>query len=195
MYMRMKTRGGYMGSTSKYLNEIALGQKFGRWTAYDFVKGKGEMKIAVRCDCGTKAHVSAYNLVKGRSTKCKNCRDGKSPSVFGASSKVYKQIVGSRECDYTITPGTISESFSFQSGICALTGETLISGTSAVKIDNAQIMTPENTLLVSNTVAKAMGGMDVKSFVGLCNVVVSNAPPMKKKRVTTQDFFDRREQQ
>ncbi len=51
---------------------IKLGERFGRWEVlacsdklYHFV---------CRCDCGNKSNVDKYNLLKGYSTQCNECR-------------------------------------------------------------------------------------------------------------------------
>jgi hypothetical protein len=59
-------------------------------------------------------------------------------------------------------------------------------------------LTPDNTILVSQTISEQMAGMDAKTFIGLCQTVANNAIPpaeTKKGNVSIKDFFDKRERQ
>lgn len=46
------------------------GQKFGRWTAMEFIPGGNHSKWKVRCDCGNEKQVLSDNLTKGKSRSC-----------------------------------------------------------------------------------------------------------------------------
>jgi len=185
--------------SSKYRKEIKLGQKFGSWTVYDFVmsEGKGRSKVAVKCECGNKSHVPAYDLVHKRSTQCKECSKGQSPTIFSLSNrtrKVYQSAIG-KGLAYTINSAYLSESFLAQSHSCALTGAPITPQTAmAVRIDNAGGLTPDNTVLVLNSVGTTLqkSGMDAATFYGLAQSVTQNIQQSGTGN-TVKDFFTKRE--
>jgi len=184
--------------SSKYLKEIQIGQKFGNWTVYDFVisKGEGKTKIAVKCECGNKSHVPAYDLVKGRSTQCKECSSGKSPTISSFSNRTQKSALG-RGLTYTIDSAYLSESFSTQGYRCALTQEPITpTNAMAVQIsNNAGGLTPDNTVLVSQTVGAVIqrAGIDAMSFYTMAQSVTQTEQSGTGNPI--KNFLNRREKE
>jgi len=103
--------------------------------------------------------------------------------------------------EYSLSSRTLSASFSNQGQICALTAVPIDSHDSTVvAYDNSKGLVPENTLLVSKAIGNLMGtaGMDVKTFVGLCQTVMENSaiPAQPTQKIASvEEFFNRREQQ
>ena len=97
---------------------------------------------------------------------------------------------------YTIDSAYLSESFSNQGNTCALTGKSITPITStAVRWDNSNGYTPENTIIVNAAVGSVLNssGLDASTFIGLCQVVAENAPETKGNPI--EDFFNKREKE
>ncbi len=166
-------------ATSKYSSTISEGDSFGSWTVAgsSFTDDAGRAKIAVVCSCGTTQVAEVYNLVKGRSSKCRKCSSGMSNSIR------------------SYTPTILSETFSRQANTCALTGASIdINNTVAVKLNNDLESGPDNVVLVSSNVKKRMGDLDAQSFITMCQTVINNVPE-PKPNMSVKDFFNKREQQ
>jgi len=187
--------------SSKYLKDIKLGQKFGDWTVYDFVlsEGTGRTKVAVKCECGIKAHVPAYDLVKGRSSQCRECSSGKSPTLSSFSNKTRKtyQRAINDGLTYTIDSAFLSESFSEQSYSCAVTGEPITpTNAMAVMIDGSSGLTPDNTVLVNQSVGSVIqtSGLGAAAFSELAQSITTNIQQSGTENPIVE-FFNRREQE
>lgn len=181
---------------TKYSSQISVGDQFGSWTVTGdpFTDDKGRAKVEVACDCGKTYTSEVYNLVKGRSTQCKKCSSGMSPT-FGSLSVRSMRSALAKGTSYNLSPENLSESFSRQANICALTGTPLsIENSAPVKIKDDLGFVPSNIILVATSVKDRMGGLDATSFIGLCQTV-TNTVPTPKSHMTVKDFFDRRENQ
>lgn len=188
---------------SKYFNMINAGDTFGKWTVIGtpFTDKKGMARVECKCECGYKNHVRIDRLVKGKSSQCRSCAAGISPTLGAYSNRTirsYSRAIG-QGLKYSLNEGNLSESFSIQSHSCALTGESItVTNSAPVPYDGTKGLIPENTVLVSNTVKEQMGDMDAKTFIGLCQTVVDNSivPEEPTRKITSvREFFDRREQQ
>lgn len=59
-------------ATSQYTNEVYKGRQVASWTIQsDKMDDKG--CVSVRCACGRRSHIKAYQLFNGYSLKCKEC--------------------------------------------------------------------------------------------------------------------------
>lgn len=56
------------------MDTITAGDTFGKWTVitYEGIQNKRHRWIC-KCECGTRSSIEAYQLLAGRSTKCKDC--------------------------------------------------------------------------------------------------------------------------
>ena len=181
---------------TKYSSQISVGDQFGSWTVTGdpFTDDKGRAKVEVKCDCGDIHTSEVYNLVKERSTQCKKCSSGMSPTL-GSLSNRYMRSAIAEGVEYDLSPENLSESFSRQANTCALTGVSLsIENSSPVKINDDLGLVPSNTILVASEVKDKMGGLDAASFIGMCQTV-TNYVPTPKPKMTVKDFFDKRENQ
>jgi hypothetical protein len=178
------------------------GDTFGSWTVIGEADTDetGHRKVECRCVCGSKEQINAQSLVDGKSVQCLSCAQGSSNSVNAFDVRARRSAHG-RGMKYSLSSHTLSASFSNQKQVCALTAEPIESQNSvAVAYDNSKGLIPENTLLVSKTMGNLMGtaGMDVKTFMGLCQSVIENSvvPAQPTQKITSvEEFFNRREQQ
>ena len=181
---------------TKYSSQISVGDQFGSWTVTGdpFTDDKGRAKVEVKCDCGDIHTSEVYNLVKRRSTQCKKCSSGLNPTFRSLSVRSMRSAIAEGTA-YDLSPENLSESFSRQANVCALTGAPLsIENSSPVKIDGSLGLVPSNTILVASDIKEKMGGLDAASFIGMCQTV-TNIVPTPKSHMTVKDFFDRRENQ
>ncbi len=184
-------------------DRVKAGDPFGKWTitGTPFTDKKGNALVECKCECGTKKCIQIYRLIKGKSTQCRRCAAGTSPTLGSFSNRTAKlhAYAVERGLNYSLNESNLSESFSIQNHSCALSGQSLTTKNSAaVAYDGLQGLTPTNTLIVSSEIKDAMGAMDAKTFIGLCQVVTENAIPPKetiRKNVSVREFFNRREQQ
>ena len=111
---------------TKYSDQIPIGKQFGSWTVLEepTLDDAGRAKVTVKCVCGEVGERHAYNLVTGRTSQCKTCSSGLSPTFQGLSNRYMRSAIGAGEM-YTLSSKDISESFSKQASACALTGEPL----------------------------------------------------------------------
>jgi hypothetical protein len=66
----------YWDSNRIYFPKDLTGRRFGKWVVLEYVGKKLTNKIWLcRCDCGVQKHVQEYNLVRKRTTQCRQCRD------------------------------------------------------------------------------------------------------------------------
>ena len=183
---------------TKYTDAIHTGHKFGKWTVTGSPhtdKG-GRAKVEVTCECGAVSDVQAYRLAKGKSTQCKQCSSGKSPTISSFSNRTQRSAIG-RGLTYTLDSAFLSESFSEQSYSCALTGAPITPTTAmAVRLDGTGGLTPDNTVLVTETVGSVIqsSGMDASTFLGLAQTVTANIQQSGMENPIV-DFFNRREQE
>lgn len=191
---------------SKYFDMVSAGDSFGKWTitGTPFTDKKSNALIECECECGIKNDIQIYRLVNEKSTQCRNCAAGISPTLGAFSNRAMKSHLSSvgfsgSMSPYSLNEVNLSESFSIQSSNCALTGEAISFTNSApVPYDSAKGLVPDNTIIVSNNVKEHMGGMDAKTFVNMCLTVADNSvlpKETKPKNVSVKDFFNRREQQ
>jgi hypothetical protein len=59
---------------------IETGRRFGRWTAFLSLGGRGAKYICI-CDCGETKSVSAYDMIKGTSISCGCFREENRPNL------------------------------------------------------------------------------------------------------------------
>lgn len=177
---------------TKYANSTPVGTRFGKWTvtATPFTDQRGRAKVHVKCECGNESNVFLFSLTKKRSTQCKTCSSGKSATLGSLANRVFRVGLG-EGVDYKLSPEFLSQSLSLQSSKCAISGEPLtVLNLSAARWDSTIGYTPENTVLVSNTMKQALSVMktDVKHFVGMV------ATPSTQYN-TVQEFLNKRENQ
>lgn len=184
---------------SKYFDMVNAGDIFGGWTVTGTpFMDKSLAKVECKCECGTQSNVRIDRLVKHNTTQCRKCGVGSTSTLrsFSNKSHLYSARRGQ---EYKLSETNLSESFSLQGNSCALTGDRItVSNAAPVAYDASKGLTPDNTILVSQTISEQMAGMDAKSFIGLCQTVANNAIPpaeTKKRNVSIKDFFDKREQQ
>ena len=182
----------------KYASAVTYGAKYGRWTVIGDIQKNNSNRtvVACQCDCGTKKDVLVYNLVHHKTTQCKTCSSGKSPTYVGMSNRMYRGALRAN-VNYTLSPSQLSESFSHQSYSCALTGDPIQpSDATAIRWNAQEGMTPDNTLLVGKQIGSFLNssGMDAKTFIGLVQTVVNNVQSTSAKN-PIQAFFDRREKE
>jgi len=188
---------------SKYFSMVKTGDTFGKWTILGtpFTDKKGMAKVECKCECGFKTDARIDRLVKGKSSQCRSCAAGTSPTIGAYSNLATKRYARAvvKGLKYSLDESHLSESFSLQSNSCALTGEAIsVVNSAPVPYDGSKGLTPDNTVLVSKTVKERMGGLDAKTFIGLCRTIVDNSVIPEKttrKNISVRDFFDRREQQ
>ena len=187
---------------SKYFSMVNAGDTFGKWTVTGtpWMK-KGHPMVECKCECGHKTHARIDRLVKGKSTQCRSCAAGTSPTIgsyFNFTTRSYARAVV-KGLKYSLDESHLSESFSIQSNSCALTGEAItVSNSAPVPYIGSKGLTPDNTVLVSKTIKDQMGGLDARTFIGLCQTIVDKSiipKQMIRKNVSVREFFDKREQQ
>ena len=181
---------------TKYSSQISVGDEFGSWTVTGdpFTDDKGRAKVKVKCACGDTHTSEVYNLVKKRSTQCKKCSSGLRPTFGSLSVRSMRSAIAEGTA-YDLSPENLSESFSRQANVCALTGAPLsIETSSPVKINDSLGLVPNNIIVVTSDIKEKMGGLDAASFIGMCQTV-TNIVPTPKSHMTVKDFFDRRENQ
>lgn len=184
---------------SKYFDMVNTGDVFGGWTVTGTpFMDKSQAKVECKCECGIQNPVRIDRLINGKTTQCRKCGIGSTQTLrsFSNKSHLYSARAGQ---EYRLNESNFSESFSLQSNSCALTAEAIsVSNAAPVAYDGSKGLTPDNTILVSQTISEQMGSMDAKTFIGLCQTVANNAIPpaeTKKRNVSIKDFFDKREQQ
>lgn len=63
-----------MGRKIKYLEKDLIGRRFGRWTVlYETVKSEDYRTFRCKCDCGNEYDVRLYDLLSGKSQRCRHC--------------------------------------------------------------------------------------------------------------------------
>lgn len=74
---------------SNHINDLYIGEKFNKWTVLKFSKfGKYKSKLyEVQCDCGTISISRIDDIIRGRSTKCKNCRGASNRELLKGVTK------------------------------------------------------------------------------------------------------------
>jgi len=175
---------------------IAPGYQFGNWTALGVpFRVSGRTRVKCRCVCGTESDVLVYNLTKKKTTQCRKCSSGKTPTALGLSNNALRsaaRLTGS--ISYDLTPEHVSETLAMQSYSCGLTQEPLeLESSSLVRFDNAKGFNPSNVMVVSTTAKIAMGEMDVQSFVNFAHQVTETVK--KNRPMTTAEFFNRRDEE
>lgn len=179
---------------------IHTGRTFGKWTVTDspYTDQKGRAKVEVTCECGNVAEVYAYKLMNSKSTQCKKCSSGKSPTISSFSNYVQRSAVG-RGVIYELDSSFLSNSFSEQSYSCAVTGEPISPSpntTTVVQIDGTSGLIPGNTVLVNSVVGTVIqnSGMGAAAFTSLAQTITQNIQQSGTKNPIV-DFFNRREQE
>lgn len=173
---------------------ITIGDKFGNWTVLRTpFRDKKRTRVRCRCVCGAQSDVLSYNLTSKKTTQCRKCSSGKTPTTLGLSNLAKRSALPS-EITFDLTPETVSDTLTIQGNICGLTHEPLtLESSSVVRLDNSEGYTPTNVMVVSTTAKMAMGEMDVSTFVNFAHQVtetVKKNPPM-----TTAEFFNRRDKE
>ena len=185
---------------SKYAKQYPIGTIVGSWIVIGspVADKRGRPKIPVRCICGNETEVYAYHLLKGKTTRCKKCAIGKSPTEYGLAGRTKREWVFNSNLsstlytntNYTINAVDLSQSFSNQNGECAISGEPLTwSNTSVVCYDRDKGFVPDNICLVSKTTSDIMNEMTVQEFSSFCEHAIENI----KKNNPTEDFLNKRE--
>lgn len=179
---------------SKYDVELVPGKKKGSWTVLEGpVRDKGRTRVKCVCVCGTEADVLAYNLANKKTTQCRKCSSGKTPTATGLFNLTKRSARSLRSAiSYELTPENVSETLALQGYSCGLTQEPLtMESSSMVRLDHSQGYNPENVMVVSTTAKQAMGEMDVTSFVNFAHQITANVKKNPPK--TTAEFFSKRE--
>jgi hypothetical protein len=85
---------------SKKLPPIEPGQEFGLWTVQPrYAKGSGGQVLwECKCKCGNISYVGASDLWRGKSTKCKGCRNLRKPQKWSVSGDVARTTISGRVC-------------------------------------------------------------------------------------------------
>ena len=207
---------------TKYSSQINIGDEFRSWTisGKPFLDDKGRAKVEVTCECGNTVIAEVYNLVKGRSSKCRTCAGHGSPIVergtpagdvpAGYITRV-RATAASRGLVNSLTPTYLSESFSNVQNTCTLSGLSIsftAKNASLDRVDSDEGYTEENTQWVHKAINEMKGNLPNDVFIGMCHQVAShNAKPenvdfspiektaAQRGRGTLTDFFDRRENQ
>ena len=180
---------------SKYEKLCPVGKRFGSWVVDGCVSKdvKGRAKVGVKCDCGQSQRIYAHQLVHGKTTQCKKCSSGQSPTTASYSNKIYRGVIGSRQ-DCSISPETITQTYALQNETCALTGQVVpLHSAVAVQWDESKGYGPGNTIITSTAMQKTMAGMDGQTFVNMCSEVIQHNPINKVTSI--QEFFDKREKE
>jgi len=178
---------------SKYEKLCPMGKRFGSWVVDGGVSKdpKGRAQVSVKCDCGTWQHVYCHQLVNKKTTQCKKCSSGQSPTTASYSNKIYRGVIGSRQ-DCSVSPETITQTYALQDETCALTGQVVpLHSAVAVQWNEALGYEPGNTIITSTAMQKTMAGMDGQTFVNMCSEVIQHNPVNKVTSI--QEFFDKRE--
>lgn len=180
--------------------KIIAGDKFGNWEALGGpFRVDGRTRVKCRCACGTESDVLAYNLTSEKTTQCRDCSSGKTPTTLGLSNLTERSVkqqskYRSESIDWDLTSENLSDTLTIQGNICGLTQEPLtLESSSVVRLDNAEGYKSSNVMVVSTTAKMAMGEMDVSTFVNFAHQVtetVKKNPPM-----TTAEFFNRRDEE
>lgn len=177
-------------------HNIAPGYQFGNWTVLGVpFRASGRTRVKCRCVCGTESDVLVYNLTSKKTTQCRKCSSGKSPTALGLSNLAERSATRlSGSVAYDLTPENVSETLAMQSYSCGLTQEPLtLESSSVVRLDNALGFNPTNVMVVSAQAKMAMGEMDVTSFVNFAHQVTANVK--KDPPRTTAEFFNRRDKE
>lgn len=63
-----------MGRRDKHFEKDLIGRRFGRWTVLYESPKQGTMRMfRCRCDCGNESDVRLYDLLAGKSKRCRHC--------------------------------------------------------------------------------------------------------------------------
>lgn len=124
-----------------------IGQKFNSWTILELAGVRKYTKAVrelakVRCDCGVEGIRDIYSVVYGHSTQCRGCMGRKVSFLnlpknenprWRSEGAIPARLIGhvrsgarSRNIEYNLPEGYLSELWNTQAGKCALTGIELV---------------------------------------------------------------------
>lgn len=168
-----------------------LGKTLGNWSVIGtgFSVGK-HRAFVVRCKCGAHGKINKASIVRGLSTKCKNCRalaGDKNPKWRGHKDvpqhtySIMCRAAAVRGIPVEVTIEDLQEQYEKQGGRCALTGLPIRIGSlktgreaSVDRIDNARGYTKDNIQWVHKDVNLMKNKFNEDYFYGMCKLVVNN---------------------
>jgi hypothetical protein len=173
---------------------LAPGDSFGEWVVLtnpfstNRKDGKGtRLSVSVKCSCGNESIVLVRNLVKGSSTKCKECAYG----ALGAYPRA-GEIAGhymtrlvtnalNRNIQVLVSTEDLNKKWLEQDRKCALTGWSLtvalrdsdvVHATASVdRIDSSLPYTPDNIQWVHKEVNRMKNMFCEDRFIEVCRAV------------------------
>lgn len=184
-----------MKKAHKYDQLLQIGAKVGEWEILSppFRDHNGRAMVQCRCSCGREQDVFAYPLVKGKTTQCKKCSSGKTPTVGGLSGMTLRSAIG-QGAKFSLSPAIISQSLSLQGNTCAISHEPIaLNSAAVVRVDNSQGYTPTNSVIVSQTMKEHLKGVDLNTMYSVVNTI--SQTPIPRPHITIQDFLNKRETQ
>lgn len=169
---------------SKYAGKFLPGHKFGHWTVVDGTITGSPAQIKVKCTCDCERLTDVYTLVKGKSTSC-GCivRTGEDAPNWKGVNGLSRTTIA-RNTQYmtshgngaiSISPIDMANVYASQSGVCAITGQTLTTSTARLeRVDANQPYNASNVVWVHNSISPVAATYGVQGAITIANSVVSN---------------------
>lgn len=120
--------------------KLEVGQKFGKWTVLEYTSFRKHNQVCwlCECECGEKRYISAYELKRGHSTRCRKCADKSyiAPYCINGHERARWGRTPTRACrgclkdkslrrNYGITLDDFIAMWEYQKGKCAICGREL----------------------------------------------------------------------
>lgn len=178
---------------SKYSGVFLEGQRFSKWVVVSSnIVIEHEAKVLCQCDCGTRALVSCYTILKGTSTACTICSHAKS-GKHRHSWKGIGDIPASRfkRIKNPLERQALAETWIKSKGICALTGwQISIEDRTASpdRIDPSKGYTVDNIQWVHKHANISKNMFDMDHFITLCHAIVNQHPINPHKQYSDNVF-------
>lgn len=110
--------------------EDLVGKRFGNLTVVSFAgygtASKGSSKRdrlwLCKCDCGNEKAIRAQSLKQGKTKTCRlgNCHPR---GIYGVTGKKAREKASIHAIVYNLLPGEYEKLFTFQNGVCAISGK------------------------------------------------------------------------
>lgn len=162
------------------------GRPFGKWIVESQAPNRnGLVRWFCKCKCGNITSVLAQTLLRGASTKCRECKyhDNKE----NLPSRIWEQIkwnAKTRALEFSLTKQLLWELYQRQNGKCALSGLLIgFANTSSEhtngkttasldRIDSTIGYLPTNVQWVHKEINRMKGQLSDAEFKKLCSLVV-----------------------
>lgn len=171
--------------------KVQLKKQYNHWTVIDNTEvydkiGHG-FKVKCQCSCGQIVMVNTYNLLNGKTTKCRTCISSSHKGSGNPYFKGYKELPGrlyfrikrqakNRQIKFDVSMKFLYEIFQHQMGRCKLTGQKISFEDNTASLDRIKSSdgyTPKNVVWVHKDVNVMKNGYDLGYFVSTCKLVSS----------------------